>query len=109
MGGNKVKGNLAFHTKMNLTRKAICVLDGNRIPEPIRYEYARVASIKSARIAFTYTALNVIDICSADIINVNMKAPSSEKDYIIFGPEFGLENVGKKPLIRGILYGGKAT
>ena len=33
----------------------------------------------------------------------------SQKDYIICGPEFGLENVGKVALIHRALYGGKTA
>jgi hypothetical protein len=35
--------------------------------------------------------------------------PSSQKDYIICGPEFGLENVGMVALIHRALYGGKSA
>ena len=61
------------------------------------------------RIALTYAALNDIDICAADIQNAYLQAPSSEKYYIICGAEFGLENVGKRALIRRALYGGKSA
>jgi hypothetical protein len=61
------------------------------------------------RIALTYAALNDLDVCAADIRNAYLQAPSSQKDYIICGPEFGLENVGKRALIRRALYGGKAA
>ena len=61
--------------------------------------YAGVVSRESVRIAFTYAALNGVDICAADIRNAYLQAPSSCKDYIICGPEFGIENVGKVALI----------
>ena len=38
-----------------------------------------------------------------------MQAPSSEKHYIICGPEFGEENVGKRAKIIRALYGGKSA
>ena len=38
-----------------------------------------------------------------------LQAPSSCKDYVTCGPEFGLENVGKVALIHHTLYGGKMT
>jgi hypothetical protein len=59
------------------------------------------------RIAFTYAALNSLDVFTADIRNAYLQAPSSQKDYIICGPEFGIENVGKIALIYRALYGGK--
>ena len=64
---------------------------------------------ESVRIAFTYAALNGLDVCAADIRNAYLQAPSSCKHYVICGPEFGLENVGKVALIHRALYGGKTA
>ena len=50
--------------------------------------------------------MNGLDICAADIQNVYIQALTSEKHYIICGPEFG-EHQGKKAMIRRALYGGK--
>jgi hypothetical protein len=61
------------------------------------------------QIAFTYAALNGFEVCAADIRNAYLQAPSSCKDYIICGPEFGIENVGKVALIHCALYGGKSA
>ena len=61
------------------------------------------------KIALTYAALNDLDVTCADIINAYLQAPSSQKDYIICGPEFGIENMGKKALIKRALYGGKSA
>ena len=38
-----------------------------------------------------------------------LQAPSSKKHFIVFGPEFGIENVGQIALIRQALYGGKVA
>ena len=59
-------------------------------------------------IALTYRALNGINMVETDIRNSYLQAPPSQKEYIICGPEFGLENAGKKSLIRRALYGGKS-
>ena len=59
------------------------------------------------RIALTYSALNNLSVCACDIQNAYLQSPSSEKHYIICGPEFGIENVGKKAMIIRVLYGGK--
>ena len=48
--------------------------------------------------------MNAVDIC-----NEYPLALSWETYYIIYGPEFGLENVGKRALISRALYGGKST
>jgi hypothetical protein len=105
----KVTGHLIWDLKMDFTRKARWVLDGHKTSNPITSTYAGVVSRESVRIAFTIAALNGVDICAADIRNAYLQAPSSCKDYIICGPEFGLENVGKVALIHRALYGGKTA
>jgi hypothetical protein len=45
----------------------------------------------------------------ADIRNAYLQAPSSEKHFIICGPEFGIKNEGRVALIRRALYGGKVA
>ena len=108
-GWHKVTGHMVFDVKMDFTRKARWVLDGHKTPDPIGSTYAGVVSRESVRIAFTYAALNDLDVCAADIRNAYLQAPSSQKDYIVCGPEFGLENVGKVALIHRALYGGKSA
>jgi hypothetical protein len=109
IGWSKVTGHLVWDVKMDFTRKARWVLDGHKTPDPIGSTYAGVVSRDSVRIAFTYAALNGVDVWAADIRNAYLQAPSSQKDYIICGPEFGLENIGKVALIRRALYGGKSA
>ena len=94
---------------MDFTRKARWVLDGHKTPDPIGSTYAGVVSRESVRIALTYAALNGLDVFAADIRNAYLQAPSSQKDYIVCGPEFGLENEGKVALIHRALYGGKSA
>ena len=103
----KVSGHLVFDVK--ITRKARWVLDGHKMPKPTGSTYAGVVSRESVRIAFTYAALSGLDVCAADIRNAYLQAPSSQKDYVICGPEFGLENVGKVALIHRALYGSKSA
>ena len=105
----KLSGHLVFDVKMDFTRKARWVLDGHKTPKPTGSTYAGVVSRESIRIVFTYAALNGLDVCAADIRNAYLQAPSSQKDYVICGPEFGLENVGKVALIHRALYGGKSA
>jgi hypothetical protein len=50
-----------------------------------------------------------LPVIGADIQNVYLQAPSSEKHFIICGPEFGIENEGRVALIRRALYGGKVA
>jgi hypothetical protein len=109
VGWSKVTGHLVWDVKMDFTRKARWVLDGHKTPNPVGSAYAGVVSRESVRIAFTYAALNGVNICAADIRNAYLQAPSSQKDYIICGPEFGIEHVGKVALIHRALYGGKSA
>ena len=108
-GWTKVTGHLIWDVKMDFTRKARWVLAGHKTPDPVCSQYAGVVSRESVRIAFTYAALNNLDVCAADIRNAYLQAPSSRKDYIICGPEFGLENVGKIALVHRAWYGGKTA
>jgi hypothetical protein len=104
-------GHLFWDVKMDFTRKTRwVVIDGHKTPNPIGSTYAGVVSRESVCVAFTYAAaLNGLDVFAADIRNSYLQAPSSQKDYIICGPEFGIENVGKVGLIYRALYGGKAA
>ena len=108
-GWRLVTGHIVFDVKMDFSRKARWVLDGHKTPSPEGSTYAGVVSRESVRIVMTYCALNDLNSCAADIQNAYLTAPSSQKDYIICGEEFGLENVGKVALIHRALYGGKAA
>ena len=92
--------------KIDFLRKARWVLDGHKMPKPTGLTYAGVVSRESMRITFTYATLNGLDVCAVDIWNAYLQAPTSQKDYVICRPEFGLENVGKVALIHRALYGG---
>ena len=72
--------------------KAWWVLDGHKTPDPIGSTYAGMVSRESVCIAFTYAALNGLDVFTADIQNAYLQVPLSQKHYIICNPEFGLEN-----------------
>ena len=92
-GLHKVTGNLICDVKMDFTWKARWVLYGHKTPDPIGSMFAGVVSRESVRITFTYATLNGLDIRVANICNAYLQAPSSQLDYIICGPEFGVENV----------------
>ena len=108
-GWNRVTGHIVWDVKMDFTRKARWVLDGHKTQDPIGSTYAGVVFRESVCIALTYAALNDLDVFAADIRNAYLQAPSSQKDYIICGPEFGVENIGQTALIHCALYGGKAA
>ena len=94
---------------MDFTRKATWVLDGHKTPYPIRSTFAGVVLHESVRIAFTYAVLNGLQVFAADLRNAYLQAPSSQKDYVVCGPEFGIENIAKVVLINRALCGGKSA
>ena len=97
----KQSGHMVFDVKMNLTRKARLVLDGHKTPGDVSRE--------SVRSTLTYAALNGVAVSVADIQNTYLQAPSSQTHYIICGPEFGLENIGKRVVMKRALYCGKTA
>ena len=75
--------------------------------QPVHFRWSGFR--ESARIAFTYAGLNNLQVFVADIRNAYLQAPSSQKDYVVCGPEFGIENIEKVALIHQALYGGKSA
>ena len=108
-GYTKVSGHLIWSVKMDFTRKARWVLDGHKTPDPVGSKCAGLVSRESIQIAFTYAAVNGLDVCMADIRNAYLQSPTSQKHYIICGPEFGMENVGKVAIMHKVVYGGKTS
>ena len=82
VGWTKASGHLIWDIKINFTRKARWVKDGYRTVDPLGSNYAGVVSRDSVRIAFTYAALNGLDICAADIQTAYIQAPTSEKCHV---------------------------
>ena len=75
---------------------------------PAMLTYSSVVSHESVRIALTLTALNALEVKTADIENAYLTAPVSEQIWTRHGPEFGAD-VGKKALIVLSLYGLKSA
>ena len=108
-GYSRSSGHIIWDVKMDFTRKARWVKNGHLTRDPENSTFAGVVSRESIRIMFTYAALNNLDICAADIKSAYLQAPTSEKHYIVCGPEFGPEKEGKVALITRALYGGKCA
>ena len=109
IGWKKASGHLIWDVKMDFTRKARWVQDGHKTPDQIRSTFSGVVSCESVQIASTYAALNGLQVFMADICNAYPQAPSSQNDYVVCGPEFGIKNIGKVALIHWALYGGKSV
>ena len=82
---------MIYDIKMDFTRKARLVAEGCRTLNPVTSTYAGLVSRESVRIAFTYAALNGLDIRGADVQNTFLQAPFSEKYYTVCVPEIGSE------------------
>ena len=67
--------HLVYDVKMDFTRKARLVADGHKTPDPAISTYAGVVSREKVRIAFTYAALNDLDVKAADINGAYLQAP----------------------------------
>ena len=108
-GYSKSSGHIIWDVKMDFTRKARWVKHGHLTKDPETSTFAGVVSRESVRILFTYAALNELDVCAADVQSAYLQAPTSEKHFIICGPEFGPELEGSVAIITRALYGGKSA
>ena len=109
VGCDKESGHLLFDVRMPLEWKYRWVKDGCRTPEPEQSAFSGVASRKSARIALARAVLNDLPTCACGIENACLQDPSSEKHYVVCGPEFAQENTGKHATIVRTLCGGKSA
>ena len=107
VGYKKASGHLIFDIKMDLTRKVQWVKNGHLTPDLEDLKYPGVVSCESVRIALTYVYLRQTQVLAAYIRNAYLQVPTSEKHYIIYGLEFGLENLVNRALIVRALYGDK--
>ena len=98
-GWHKASGHIIFDVNMDFTRKAHWVKDGHKTPNSTTSSFAGVVSRDSIRIALTHAALLGLPVIGTNICNACLQAPSSEKHFIICGPEFGIENEGRVALI----------
>ncbi len=106
---HKALGHIVFDVKMDFTWKAQWVKDGPKTLDSTLSSFASIVSRDSIRISLTYAALLGLPVIGANICNAYLQAPSSEKHFIICGPEFGIENEGRVALIWRALYGGKVA
>lgn len=108
VGYTKSSGHVVFDVKMDFTRKARWVKDGHKHGPPPLSTFAGVVSRESVRILLTYAALNDVDVMAFDIKGAYLQAPTSEKHFVICGPEFG-EYENHYAVIKRALYGGKSA
>ena len=105
----KSNGHMIYTVKIDFTRKDRWVKDGHLNPDPESLSYAGVASRERIRILLTHAVMQGVPIMAVDVYNTYLQATTSEKHFIICGPEFGIENIGKKAIINRSLYCGKCA
>jgi hypothetical protein len=108
-GWHQVSWHIILDVKMDFTRKALWVKDGHKTPNSTTPSFAGVVSREFIQIALMYAALLGLPVWGNDVRNAYLQAPSSQKHFIICGPEFGLKLVGRVALIRRALFGGKVA
>ena len=99
IGWKKVTVPLVCDVNMDFTQISRWVLDGYLTLSPIGYTYVGVVYRESVHINFKHSTLNVLDICAYDIRNAYLQEQLPQKDFIICGSEFRLEDFGKLALI----------
>lgn len=109
IGYKQIPCHIIFDIKMDFTRKARFVAGGHKTDPPSSMTYSSVVSRDSVRIAFLLSALNDLDILSADIGNAYINADVREKVYFIAGDEFGTSRKGQSVIITKALYGLKTS
>jgi hypothetical protein len=100
----KIRVHLVYACKHDGRHKARLVANGNLTEIPINSVYSGVVSLKSLRTILFLAELNDLEAWATDIGNAYLEAKTSEKVFIIAGPEFN-ELEGHTLIIFKALYG----
>ena len=103
-GHKKIRVHFVFDVKHDGRHKARLVADGHLTDIPIDSVYSGVVSLRGFRLVLFMGELNKLQVWSTDIGNAYLEAMTSEKVYIIAGPEFG-DLEGHILVIHKALYG----
>ena len=76
VGSTWIPFHMLFDVKCDLTRKAHYVAGGHWIQPATQITYSPVVTRESIRITFLVSALNDLEILSADIGNAYLQAPA---------------------------------
>ena len=87
-GYKKISTHLVFDVKHDGRHKARMVADGHLTDVPLTSVYSGVVSLRGLRIVVFLAELNGLDTWATDIGNAYLEAITTEKAYIIAGPEF---------------------
>jgi hypothetical protein len=103
-GFKKIQVHLVYAVKHDGRHKARLCANGNLTEVPIDSVYSGVVSLKSLRTVIFLAELNGLETWATDIGNAYLEAETSEKVFVIAGPEFG-ELEGHTLVIFKALYG----
>jgi Reverse transcriptase (RNA-dependent DNA polymerase) len=84
----KIRAHLVFDVKHDGRHKARLVADGHLTDIPLGSVYSGVVSLRGLRMLIFLAELNELETWATDIGNAYLEAVTSEKVYIIAGPEF---------------------
>ena len=103
-GYKKIRVHLIFDVKHDGRHKARLVADGHLTDVPLESVYSGVVSLRGFRLVLFIGELNNLELWSTDVGNAYLEAYTSEKVFIIGGPEFK-EREGHILIISKALYG----
>ena len=95
-GYKRVPYHIIYACKVDGRRKARLVIDGNRSP-PVHKEdcFAPVVSVEAIRMGFLIAQMHKLKCVAGDVGNAFLMSYTTEKLFIIAGPEFGPDLEGK--------------
>jgi hypothetical protein len=103
-GYKKIRVHFVFDVKHDGRHKARLVADGHLTAVPFESVYSGVVSLRGFRLVLFLAELNKLELWATDIGNAYLEAFTSEKVYIVAGPEFK-ELEGHILIISKALYG----
>lgn len=103
-GFKRIRVHFVFDVKHDGRHKARLVADGHLTEVPLESVYSGVVSLRGFRLVLFLAELNKLELWATDIGNAYLEAFTSEKVYIIAGPEFK-ELEGHVLIISKALYG----
>ena len=93
IGYKKIRVHLIYDVKHDGRHKARLVADGHLTDIPLESVYSGVVSLRGFRIVLFLAELNHLELWTTDIGNAYLEAFTSEKVYIIAGPELSLIHI----------------
>ena len=88
-GYKKIRMHFVFDIKHDGRHRARLVADGNLTEVPLESVYSGVVSLRGFRLVAFLAELNDLEFWATDIGSAYLQALTSEKVYIVAGPEWG--------------------